>query len=57
MEQKEVKKTFEEFGNYVIEKAKSNLKKDGKNASGKLYDSLEFEFKEIIINSRKSIII
>lgn len=46
MEQVEVKKTFEEFGNYVIEKAKSNLKKDGKNASGKLYDSLKFEFKE-----------
>jgi hypothetical protein len=50
MEQQEVKKTFEEFGNYVIEKAKSNLKTGGKygsrNASGKLYDSLEFEFKQ-----------
>jgi hypothetical protein len=46
MEQQEVKKTFEEFGNYVIEKAKSNLKKDGKNASGKLIDSLDFEFKQ-----------
>lgn len=46
MDQKEVKKTFEEFANYVIEKAKSNLKKDGKNASGKLYDSLDFEFKQ-----------
>lgn len=46
MEQQEVKKTFEEFGKYVIEKAKSNLKKDGKNASGKLYDSLDFKFKQ-----------
>jgi len=46
MDQQETKKTFEEFGKYVIEKAKQNLKSDGKNASGKLYDSLDFEFKQ-----------
>ena len=45
MEQQEVKKTFEEFGEYVIQKAKANLKKSGKTASGKLGDSLKYEFK------------
>lgn len=46
MDQDETKKTFEEFGKYVIERAKSNLKKDGKQASGKLIESLDFEFKQ-----------
>jgi hypothetical protein len=45
MEQQEVQKTFEEFGNYVIEKAKANLKADGKQASGKLIKSLDFDLK------------
>lgn len=46
MTQDETKKTFEEFGNFVIAKAKQNLKNDGKNSSGNLFDSLEFQFKQ-----------
>jgi hypothetical protein len=45
MDQKEVQKTFQEFGDYVIAKAKSNLKSSGKNASGKLIESLEYDLK------------
>ena len=45
MDQQEVQKTFEEFGNYVIERAKANLKGDGKHASGKLINSLDYELK------------
>lgn len=49
MDQQETKKTFEEFGDYVIAKAKSNLKSGGKygsyNSSGKLSESLDYELK------------
>ena len=49
MDQQGTKKTFEEFGDYVIAKAKSNLKSGGKygsyNSSGKLTDSLDYELK------------
>lgn len=46
MEQNEVKKTFEEFGQYVIQKSKQNLKKSNSIASGKLIDSMKYEFKQ-----------
>ena len=49
MDQQEVQKTFKEFGDYVIAKAKSNLKSGGKygsyNASGKLSESLDYDLK------------
>lgn len=45
MDQKEVEKTFQEFGEYVIAKAKSNLKSSNKSASGKLSESLDYELK------------
>jgi hypothetical protein len=45
MDQKEVEKTFQEFGDYVIAKAKANLKSSNKSASGKLSESLDYELK------------
>lgn len=45
MDQKEVEKTFQEFGEYVIAKAKANLKSSNKSASGKLSESLDYELK------------
>lgn len=49
MDQNEVQKTFQEFGDYVIAKAKQNLKTGGKygsyNSSGKLSESLDYELK------------
>jgi hypothetical protein len=45
MDQKEVEKTFQEFGDYVIAKAKANLKSAKKSASGNLSESLDYELK------------
>jgi hypothetical protein len=45
MDQKEVEKTFQEFGEYVIAKAKANLKSANKSASGNLSESLDYELK------------
>ena len=55
MNSENVTKTLEEFGQFVVDRAKSNLKKGGKygthNTSNKLSNSLAYKLKE----SRRSI--
>ena len=41
-----VKKALDEFGEYVRTQSQANLKKEGKNVSGNLYNSIDYFTKE-----------
>jgi len=43
---KHLKETFDKFGKYVVQQARTNLTKKKKNVSKTLYDSIQYDFKE-----------
>lgn len=45
MDLKETKQILNKFAKYVIKQARTNLTKDKKNSSKRLYDSLDYELK------------
>ena len=45
MDLKETKDVLNKFAKYVIKQARTNLTKQKKNSSKKLYDSLDYELK------------